>query len=61
MTIAYPLTDLCSLGKGQPLYQAMGHPCIVLAFRGNVAILQNVRGNRFPANKEKLIWSDYGP
>lgn len=57
MTIAYPLQDITSLAKGRPVYQKMGHPCIVIAFMDNMAILKNISGKFFPANKEKLIWS----
>ena len=58
MTIAYPLQDINSKAKGTPTYLKMGHPAIVLEFRGNMAILKDIRGKKFPANTEKLIWSE---
>lgn len=61
MIIAYPLQDITSSAKGRPIYQKMGFPAIVIEFMGDMAILQNSRGNCFPARKENLIWAHTGP
>lgn len=58
MIIAYPLTDIVSLGKAKTCYQKQGVPCKVVEIRDNVAILENSKGEKFPANTSNIVWAD---
>lgn len=61
MIIAYPLEDINSITKKRTCYQQKGVPCRVVVFMNNMAILENKKGVKFPANIDKLVWSDTGP
>lgn len=63
MIIAYPLEDIKSCfkqgnAKTVHTYQAKGVPTKVIEILDNMVILENKRGERFPANKQRLIWYD---
>lgn len=60
MIIAWPLEDICSHlgGSKKATYQKMGIPTRVIEIRDNMAILENLWGDRFPVNTKRIIWHD---
>lgn len=59
MIIAYPLCDLKSLVTKNKVYQKKGVPTRVVSIcNDTMMILENKSGERFAANKNKLVWTD---
>lgn len=40
------------------VYQHKGKPTRVICFNGNMVILVNAKGEKFPAHKDRLIWHE---
>lgn len=41
-----------------PIYQKAGIATLVIAIIDNMFILENKKGERFPANKNRLVWCE---
>jgi len=58
MIIGWCLKDITSLTKKKEIYEKKGRVVRVIDIRDNMVILQNRKGDRFPANKNNVIWHD---
>jgi len=62
MIVAYPLDDIVSVNKKDKkriIYQHAGIATLVVVVMDNMMILENKKGDRFPVNKNRVVWCEY--